>query len=252
MFPLRPYDPATGRWVTVDPYDQFDSPYVGMGNDPISGIDPDGGYTKFGAWVRALFTSGVSTSDIYESGGEWGFNTQENDATVFNYGHHGKRSGIKFYNPGGLGYGKGDGNIGIDPKDVTDITVVTLPEQLPSIRPQNATSADGRGNPPSSENWATEIKKYLDSFKFGQDLKNKVESTWKHYSSNASKPNTTSDRQEAKTSTKNDQSPLVRRIFYQGRWIILDTLDSYHPKTIDSLIYDDIKDLPSWKNLDLN
>jgi hypothetical protein len=56
MFPLRPYDPAI-RWVTVDTYDQFDSPYVGMGNDPISGIDPDGGYTKFGAWVRALFTS---------------------------------------------------------------------------------------------------------------------------------------------------------------------------------------------------
>ncbi len=34
------------------PYRQYHSPYVGMGNDPINGIDPDGGYkTKFGRFL---------------------------------------------------------------------------------------------------------------------------------------------------------------------------------------------------------
>ncbi|HYM94359.1 MAG TPA: RHS repeat-associated core domain-containing protein [Chitinophagaceae bacterium] len=42
-FELRNYDPQIGRWVQQDPYGQFASPYVGMGNDPIRGIDPSGG-----------------------------------------------------------------------------------------------------------------------------------------------------------------------------------------------------------------
>ncbi len=46
-FQLRLWDGRLGRWLTVDPYGQFDSPYVGMGNNPIDGIDSDGGcYVK--------------------------------------------------------------------------------------------------------------------------------------------------------------------------------------------------------------
>ncbi|MNE34829.1 hypothetical protein D3C80_1285660 [compost metagenome] len=40
---LRNYDAAVGRWLTTDPYGQYDSPYVGMGNNPITGVDKDGG-----------------------------------------------------------------------------------------------------------------------------------------------------------------------------------------------------------------
>ncbi|WKN45306.1 hypothetical protein [Tunicatimonas pelagia] len=87
---MRQYDAVVGRWLSVDPYRQFASPYVGMGNNPISGIDPDGGYTKFGAKVRAFFTAGVSVSDVYQSGGEWGFNTQSGDVTTFNVGTYGE------------------------------------------------------------------------------------------------------------------------------------------------------------------
>lgn len=42
-FQLRMYDPAIGRWMSTDPYGQYHSPYVGMGNNPISRIDPGGG-----------------------------------------------------------------------------------------------------------------------------------------------------------------------------------------------------------------
>ena len=42
-FELRLWDGRLGRWLTVDPYRQHFSPYMGMGNNPISRIDPDGG-----------------------------------------------------------------------------------------------------------------------------------------------------------------------------------------------------------------
>lgn len=39
---VRFYDPQLGRWHTVDPVDEFCSPYVYCGNDPVNFIDPDG------------------------------------------------------------------------------------------------------------------------------------------------------------------------------------------------------------------
>jgi RHS repeat-associated protein len=41
-FELRQYDPIVGRWTTVDPKRIGFSPYIGMYNNPVSGIDPDG------------------------------------------------------------------------------------------------------------------------------------------------------------------------------------------------------------------
>jgi RHS repeat-associated protein len=43
-FMLRSYDPQIGRFLQNDPYDQFSSGYVGMGNDPGNGVDPTGGW----------------------------------------------------------------------------------------------------------------------------------------------------------------------------------------------------------------
>ena len=33
-FELRLWDGRLGRWLTVDPMGEFDSPYLGMGNNP--------------------------------------------------------------------------------------------------------------------------------------------------------------------------------------------------------------------------
>lgn len=43
-FELRLWDSRIGRWLTTDPANQYASPYLGMGNNPISMTDPDGGY----------------------------------------------------------------------------------------------------------------------------------------------------------------------------------------------------------------
>ncbi|MBN8838550.1 MAG: hypothetical protein J0I09_14915 [Sphingobacteriia bacterium] len=50
-FELRSYDPQIGRFIQADPYDQFPSPYTGMGNDPINGADPNGGFYNGVNWL---------------------------------------------------------------------------------------------------------------------------------------------------------------------------------------------------------
>ena len=42
-FELRLWDSRIGRWLTPDPYGEFSSPYIGMGNNPLKYVDIDGG-----------------------------------------------------------------------------------------------------------------------------------------------------------------------------------------------------------------
>lgn len=44
-FELRQMDPRLGRWFNPDPYGQYHSPYLSMGNNPMNSVDPDGGWT---------------------------------------------------------------------------------------------------------------------------------------------------------------------------------------------------------------
>ncbi len=41
-FGSRMYDPTVGRWFNIDPQNQYRSPYLAMGNNPITQIDPNG------------------------------------------------------------------------------------------------------------------------------------------------------------------------------------------------------------------
>ncbi|TCK65012.1 RHS repeat-associated protein [Winogradskyella wandonensis] len=57
-FELRLWDSRIGRWMSPDPYGEFFSPYLGMGNNPISLTDPDGGQTNCnckGGFFKRLF-----------------------------------------------------------------------------------------------------------------------------------------------------------------------------------------------------
>jgi hypothetical protein len=41
------YEPVIGRWIVPDPIRQYFSPYLAMGNNPVNGVDPDGGLIIF-------------------------------------------------------------------------------------------------------------------------------------------------------------------------------------------------------------
>lgn len=71
-FLLRSYDAQVGRWATQDPYDQFPSPYLGMRANPVSNIDPDGGFSGSGGAIGGTlvgFTMGTLAAKL--SGESW-------------------------------------------------------------------------------------------------------------------------------------------------------------------------------------
>jgi RHS repeat-associated protein len=62
-FEARLWDNRAARWMAPDPAGQYWSPYLGMGNSPISGVDPDGesvwGY-GLTAGIGALIGYGIA------------------------------------------------------------------------------------------------------------------------------------------------------------------------------------------------
>lgn len=75
-FELREYDPVIGKWLVPDPYDQYWSPYVGIGNDPVNVVDPNGAYTMLVAFFKAI-RAGENPFHIYKDKDtdEWGYNS---------------------------------------------------------------------------------------------------------------------------------------------------------------------------------
>ncbi len=71
-FDLRMYDSRIGRWISPDPYGQFYSPYLAMGNVPFAGTDMNGadwyqdmnGYTF---WANASDLMIISNGVVYNN-----------------------------------------------------------------------------------------------------------------------------------------------------------------------------------------
>lgn len=66
-FDLRTYDAQIGRFLQIDPYDQFSSPYSGMGNDPVNNIDKDGGWSAGLTGMAIGIGVGFATPYIFEA-----------------------------------------------------------------------------------------------------------------------------------------------------------------------------------------
>jgi RHS repeat-associated protein len=61
-FEARMWESTIGRWMAVDPSRQYPSLYLGMGNNPINGVDIDGG------WADKYFDS--ETGDLVHDTGQ--------------------------------------------------------------------------------------------------------------------------------------------------------------------------------------
>jgi RHS repeat-associated protein len=60
-FHARQYDPLLGRFTSVDPMNQFASGYVGMGNNPVNMVDPNG-QLAFAALGGGIMLQGVTVT----------------------------------------------------------------------------------------------------------------------------------------------------------------------------------------------
>lgn len=104
QFELRLYNHDLGRWSAPDPYGQFHSPYLAMANNPVSMVDPDGGYV-YGARgrndpSRAKFYS--STLRAFCQPGGLGFHDATSGAGIVDNEYNGDFGG---------GGGNGGGSI---------------------------------------------------------------------------------------------------------------------------------------------
>lgn len=86
-FQLRLYDPRINRWLTVDPYGQYDSPYMSMGNSWMNRVDPDGGCDQPDSscgWFKRLFYSStqIGAWDAWQSMGTSGSQEMLNSVTI--------------------------------------------------------------------------------------------------------------------------------------------------------------------------
>jgi RHS repeat-associated protein len=72
-FELRQMDSRLGRWFNPDPMGQYFSPYLAMGNNPVSMIDEDGGYSVMGgAFGDMPMDNYIDGMEYYKgNGGGW-------------------------------------------------------------------------------------------------------------------------------------------------------------------------------------
>jgi RHS repeat-associated protein len=70
-FGARQYDPRLGRWMSVDPkatMGPWSSPYVGMANNPILMIDPDGAW-PWPIWARSFIAASSVGGGLFRGDG---------------------------------------------------------------------------------------------------------------------------------------------------------------------------------------
>jgi RHS repeat-associated protein len=131
-FDLRMYDARFGRWLSTDPKRQYVSPYIGMGNNPVSSVDPDGGSTNSTeVWYNE------STGKYQVSGG----NLKDGDLNIYVVSIYGVRTGEilgrslfidSFYNADYTGDNKWMGTI--DPHDFSGANfLLGIRDDTPSL-----------------------------------------------------------------------------------------------------------------------
>ncbi len=91
-FEAREYDSRIGRWLSADPARQFASPYNGMGNNPVSRIDPDGAFSPpdvfkenaSGGWDLVESNNFIVDEFLFLNGDIGFFNKQDFTMSIIN------------------------------------------------------------------------------------------------------------------------------------------------------------------------
>ncbi|MBX9850256.1 MAG: hypothetical protein K2X86_00685 [Cytophagaceae bacterium] len=100
-FDLRMYDAKIGRWFAPDPMEQYWSPYMAMGNNPISIVDPTGGYSDGGQSSGGGTYTGAGGENGGSGGGGSGEGGAGNSGIAYNSGSG--AAGSYGYSYGGSG-----------------------------------------------------------------------------------------------------------------------------------------------------
>jgi RHS repeat-associated protein len=109
-FQLRLWDGRIGRWLSPDPMGQYDSPYIGMGNNPVSMIDPDGGLSGPGDEIKGKGT----TADPFQLNEIVITGTPKSSSNSFmNFAHEFSTSGAVFMANAGLTLGNNNASFGL-------------------------------------------------------------------------------------------------------------------------------------------
>lgn len=115
-FEAREYDPVIGRWTAVDPARQFNSPYNGMGNNPIRSVDPDGRKIRWNIFKKQDKAAAANTiNDLEEITGLILFENADGDL--------GYIENFEGYDPGTSATARSDLMAAIDNK--TTLSVVS-------------------------------------------------------------------------------------------------------------------------------
>jgi RHS repeat-associated protein len=80
-FKARIYDAAIGRWLSTDPANQYNSPYLGMGNSPLKGMDKDGAFFGIDDFYLR-FTKSIIDGHSFKTSVDRGWNQMENSSRI--------------------------------------------------------------------------------------------------------------------------------------------------------------------------
>ena len=182
-FELRMYDPVIARWLTIDPYAEFWSPYVAFGNNPVNYNDPSGGSTgdppakvqgigindfsiapqfDFNEVSQSMFLDVLSLPTLVFVGSH--MNAWEK--FWYDVAHSG--GGIEFFNSGLGGQPLYHVRDGVASHGIDDVH-----ENLIVFERLNAFSKFKKGHIPRHKNYASRKKELIEHFKFGVDAVNK-------------------------------------------------------------------------------
>ncbi|MGM0580951.1 MAG: RHS repeat-associated core domain-containing protein [Bacteroidota bacterium] len=224
-FQLRQFDPVIGRWMSPDPYGQYPSPYLAMGNRPQSVVDPDGGCADddYDCW-RGAYEAGIDPDQL--------LNTTITVNDSYSFGemlqdiYNGK---LVFTMNSSLRHG-----IGNDFEEFevpSDVKVVNVDQEIIDLFNNMKSISSGR----------TKVKNDTDRWKNVYDASGQLEKALKH----------TNGILGTNNDSEQEYEIFIRHIenhkgIFTPDTIVLDSEIKRQKNYIDTIFYDNIKNNSSW------